>query len=146
LPVLLPGALIPIRDTLSVFWVVLPFSLATLSASDFVLVLTPVNFIVYIGVPIDVNIYISPMPVASTPSVAPRSTDGNTGRKSKRCSSHITRRVIIIGRVSWIGPRTVYYGWIIAWHVDDLWVRLFDNNRFFLNNNLLLVCSLQIAL
>ena len=75
---LLSGALVPVRHSLTVFRIVLPFAPAALTGRYLVLVLAPVDVVIDIRVSVNVDIDIAATPVAASPRVAPRRTHGDT--------------------------------------------------------------------
>ncbi len=123
----------------------LPFPLATSRLS--VGIFAPINIVVDIRVPAVIDIYVSAaaMPVTPAPSITPRCTDGNTGCEGKRRPCNISRWIIVVRWIGRVRPCPVYYGWVIRRYIYNLGVCGFNNDRFFLNHNLLLACCFQVT-
>ncbi len=122
--------------------VVLPF--ATRSSVPPVSISVDVPVGIEVSVDIDVNVAVPPAGVA--PCITPCGTYGDARGEGKYGSSrYISRRVIVVGRIGRIPPRSVYHGGIINRHVDYLRAGRLDLDDCFLDDDNLLFRRLEVA-
>lgn len=142
--------LVAVRNAFAVFRIVLPLSLSVLiELSPFLellLGLVSVDIVINSSVAVDVDIDLAPVPVGTAPGVAPRRAHGRTRGKGKRSGcSYVTGRVVVIRRISRVGPGAVHHCWIIGRYINDLRTGRFDLDDLFLDDYDLLFGRLEIA-
>ncbi len=127
--------------------IVLPIALAGSLVAKFPFVFIAVDVPVTVNIPVDIDIDIPSVPVGVPPRITPCGTHGDTRCKGKRGSScHVSRRIIVVGRIRRIPPRPIDHGGIINRHVDNLWIGRLDLNDRLLDDDNLLFRRLEVTL
>ena len=96
---------------------------------------------------VDIDIHVSPAPVAVAEYCAGGREPDTPGKAANQCCPRVPHgdTWIVIGRISRVGPGAIDHRWIVGGHVDGLWLgRLNDDDLRLAAHDLLLV-GLQIA-
>jgi hypothetical protein len=121
-----------------------PFSLP--ARLEILLGLLAINVCIKIGVSVDVDINLPTAPVGAAPGVSPRSAERNACPKGKHGGAkRVPGWIPRVWRVSRIRPRSINHRRIVGRDIDDLRTSRFDFYDLLLDDDLLLLCGLQIT-
>src|SRR5438094_8219172 len=84
------------------------------------LVLAAIDVAVRVKIAIAVHIHVSSTPIGIAPRISPRRAHGDARAERKHRCGDISRRIIVIRRVSRIRPGAVYYRGIVGRYINDL--------------------------